>query len=490
MNKIVTAFLIVVFASCGESDSSSPPDPSLDPKLTKIEISGSSSPIYYGVVASLQLTATGFDQFDDPFSAKFIWSSSDTLTAKVDSAGLVTIISVGSINIKAESQGVSQSVIINIISLPPAPVVTSLMLDDITNNANAGDFEISFTKASDESKISEYRVIMVKSAVASGFQTSTANAVTADRYLAVAKTNNNAKVTLPTNSLDSDGEAIIEGTLYTAFVLSVADGINAKDNALSAPSNSIKAAQTTVKITFVADDGVIITDGTKTVIVDAMPPSFSVNISGTVTSWIPAASGLITAIQNGTPPYDNISVILVTHDHLDHWAIGSTGNFLNSHLQAKLIGPPQVVSNFTGNAQVVPLNPALFQSEETTIDGIKVKALRMVHFNNFGLDFSSVQNFAFLIEIGGKKILHLGDADYTTQNFSSFDLVNENVDVVIVPAATIKLTSPNMDLVRTLIAPGHIIAAHLETNKTESQVKAVWGNDIDVFTKSLQFLRY
>ncbi|NOT08933.1 MAG: hypothetical protein HOP28_12110 [Gemmatimonadales bacterium] len=483
---ILVAFATTVGLACSPAGGTQPAPPA----LTTIVITGSISPIVLGVVPTLQLTASGLDQNNTPFPATFTWSSSDVSKAPVSGSGLVTIVAVGSVSIKAESQGVSRSVTIEIIPLPPAPKASAVILDDVTNNGNAGDVEVSFERAGDETKLSEYRVIIVKTAKASGFLLSEANAAGATRYLAIAKTSQNVKVTLPTDALDSDGDAILEGTSYTAFVLSVADGVNAKDNALSSASNAVKIAPTTVKITFVGDDGVVITDGAKTVIIDAMPPSFSVVINQITTSWIPAAAGLVSAIQNGTPPYDNISVAMVTHDHLDHWAIASTGSFLASHPQAQLIGPPQVVSNFPGNGQVSPLNPALFQSGETTIDGIRIKAFRMVHFSNFGLDFSSVQNLAFLVEIGGKKILHLGDADYTNENFAPFDFVNENVDVVILPAATFKLNAANIGLVRTLIAADNIIAAHLETSMTAGQVKVVWGDDVAVFTQSLQFLRY
>jgi L-ascorbate metabolism protein UlaG (beta-lactamase superfamily) len=236
-----------------------------------------------------------------------------------------------------------------------------------------------------------------------------------------------------------------------------------------------------IKITFVGDDGVIVTDGTKTVLIDALVTRFDI--------WKIAAPGLITSIKNGTAPYDKIAANLVTHDHFDHWDIGTTQTFLKSHLQSTLIAPPQVTKFISSNSQVTTLAPPLFQAAETTVDGIKIKALRMVHFNNFGLDFSPLENLAFLVELGGMKILHLGDADFTEKNFAPFQLQNENIDVVIIPAATIKLTAQNLDLVKLHINPKNIIAAHLEGNVSEAQVKSVWGN-ITVFTESLQFVEY
>lgn len=164
--------------------------------------------------------------------------------------------------------------------------------------------------------------------------------------------------------------------------------------------------------------------------------------------------------------------------------------FSFSHPEARFLGPPQVTAQLTGlAAQVVPLSAGLFQSEAVTVDGIPVTAMRMLHFNNFGLDFSAIQNYTFLVEIGGKKILHLGDSDITDQNLVPFAPDLADIDVVIVPAATINLTTAIINRIRNRIAPSLIIAAHLELGITESQVKLIWGDDVTAFTQSLQFVR-
>lgn len=462
-----------------------------DPKTLKsIIITGATSPVILGAVPTLQLTAEGRDQDNNPFPAQFIWNTSDASKATVSVSGLVTIIAVGTVTIRAESQGISGSVSIEITPPPQAQAVGAVVLDDVTNQGKASDFEVSFDRVVDETRVREYRIMMVKSAKAPGFRLSDADAMAPARFLAVARTGQNVKVTLAVGAVDTDGDAIVEGTMYSAFVLSVADGVNARDNALSQPSNAFEAAQTTVKITFVGDMGVVISDGTRSVIIDAIPLDFSVVIGQITVTWIPAAPGLVTAITNGTPPYGNIPVALVTHDHLDHWAIASSGTFLARHSEATLLAPPQAASNFPGNTRVTALNPALFESREVTVGGIRIRALRMLHFNNFGLDFSGVENLAFLVDIGGKRILHLGDADYTSQNFAPFDLTDAAVDVVIVPAATVKVIGANINLVRTLIAPGNILAAHLEASMTERHVRDIWGEDVAVFSRSLQFVRY
>lgn len=458
--------------------------------LTRIVISGATSPIILGSRATIQLSAQGTDQLNRPIAATFAWASSDPTLASIDQAGLVTLVATGSVTISAASQGVTGTTVIAIVPPPPAPAVGRITLDDVTNHGTAADFEVAFAKVADESRVREYRVIMVKASSTSPLSLTAVSALPASRYTLVAKANRDVKVALSAATLDVDGQPIGEDIPYFALALSVADGVNAKEHSLSAPSNTMRAGQTTVKLTFVADDGVLVSDGTKAVAIDALPPTSTVLVNQQTISWIPAAPGLLDAIQNATPPYDGIAAYLVTHDHPDHWAQASTVSFLASHPLAVLAGPQQVVSRLAGHPRVSGLSPGLYQSGETTVDGIRIRAYGMLHFNNFGVDFSSVQNVAYLVELGGRKVLHLGDADYTRENFATFDLLGERIDVVIVPAAAAKVTAANIQLVRSLIAPRLIVAAHLETAMSERQLKDAWGDDVVVFTQSLQFVRY
>jgi L-ascorbate metabolism protein UlaG (beta-lactamase superfamily) len=478
---------LTLLALVGQACSSGGPE---SPVLTTITITGAASPVVLGAVATIPLTATALDQNGTPIPATFSWRSSSPATASVDGSGTVTVIAIGSATITAEAQGVSASVTIVVIPPPGAPAVAEVVLDDVRNQGDASDFEVRFGAADPGAGVKEYRVVVVKGPAISRFGLDAANALPPARYLVVSTLSQSVGVSLPVGALDSDGDPIVEGVSYAAFVLAVADGVNTSGNSLSPASNTIAAARTTIKITFVGADGVAITDGVKTVLIDALPFGFSVVINQVTTAWVPAAPGLLDAIQAGSPPYANISALLVTHDHPDHWATSRAAGFLAGHPTAGLIGPSQVAAQVAGNARVTAITPPLLGSAETTVDGVRLRALRMVHFNNFGLDFSQVANLAFLLELGGKKILHLGDADLTSQNLAPFGLKSEQIDVVILPAATIKLTATSIEAVRSLIGAAHLVAAHLETTATEALVKAAWGADVEVFTKSLQFRRY
>jgi hypothetical protein len=110
-----------------------------------------------------------------------------------------------------------------------------------TNEIGTGeDILVYFEAGTDETTISEYRIMMVKSANASGFDLAGANGVAASNYTAVSPSGNaNYSTTLSATATDVDGDAIIINTAYQAFVLSVADGTIAGTATLSTPSSDL-----------------------------------------------------------------------------------------------------------------------------------------------------------------------------------------------------------------------------------------------------------
>ncbi len=121
-----------------------------------------------------------------------------------------------------------------------APAAINVTAKDIDNNGNGSDLEVSFdSQKGQNTRIESYRVMVVKSGDASSFKLSDANGAT--DYTTVDKVEDapSYTVVLDSDANDVDGDAIAEGVSYKVFVLSVADGINATENALSAASAAI-----------------------------------------------------------------------------------------------------------------------------------------------------------------------------------------------------------------------------------------------------------
>lgn len=111
--------------------------------------------------------------------------------------------------------------------------VSSLSVIDYGNNANASDIRISFVKPEELAAVNSFRIFVVKSNSTSSFNLVLATSLSSDRFLEVTKTTTGENIDLPANLLDSDGEEIVEGSLYKIVVLSVAAQIDNQDNQLS-----------------------------------------------------------------------------------------------------------------------------------------------------------------------------------------------------------------------------------------------------------------
>lgn len=116
-------------------------------------------------------------------------------------------------------------------------VATNVTVSNVNNYNDGRDLRVSFNKAADESNISQYRIMIVRTGDASRFNLSTANNVSSYNYTAVNKTGGYINTTLPSNARDVDGNLIRNGISYQAFVMSV--GYYSSSNALSAPSTAI-----------------------------------------------------------------------------------------------------------------------------------------------------------------------------------------------------------------------------------------------------------
>ncbi|WP_181150812.1 copper amine oxidase N-terminal domain-containing protein [Paenibacillus sp. PCH8] len=153
----------------------------------------------------------------------------------------------------------ASSTVLRLTTNGNAGVISNLAVADIGDNGDGRDLRVSFNKAADESRISAYRVYVVRSANVGSFTLSAANA--SNNYTQVNKTGGNLSVTLP-NAVDTNGYTITNNVAYRVFVLSVNNNGNSSQNALSGYSSQITlsanaavTAPNTVAATDIGDNG-------------------------------------------------------------------------------------------------------------------------------------------------------------------------------------------------------------------------------------------
>lgn len=130
----------------------------------------------------------------------------------------------------------SSSLVLNQGTLT-APAITKV--EDISDYGDGRDLRVSFNKVSDESRISGYRIFVVKNSKQSSFNLSQANYVSSANYTSVNKTNYNLTQTLSYNTRDTDGDLIRNNISYRVFVMAVGTGTYNGTNTLSSASSLI-----------------------------------------------------------------------------------------------------------------------------------------------------------------------------------------------------------------------------------------------------------
>lgn len=362
-----------------------------------------------------------------------------------------------------------------------APTVAITLVDDLTNQGNASDLQVTFNKGADETLISAYRIIVVKNENAGTFTLSSAEALTETSYESVTPNGNDREVTLRSALTDADGTAIVEGKAYVVFVLSMADGVKATLNSLSGVSQPIELAQHAIKITYMGNMGFVISDGNKQVIIDGL--------HGNLTGWYQVPQTALNNLQSGRAPFGASDIAMTTHGHGDHYSIPAINSFLVSNANAMYLAPPQARSGISGN-QVADLNIELHEEQLFSHNNIEVEILRGYHFNpSTGHDFSGVENYMYIVHIGNLKVLHMGDLRYTEANLTPFNLKDRGIDIVIIPTFSNLIDASHNDLIKAQVNPRHIIATHLQSTTPVSTVRFAFP-EADVFTLPLGFKRY
>lgn len=180
----------------------------------------------------------------------------------------------------------------------------------------------------------------------------------------------------------------------------------------------------TLEVTYIANEGYMITMGDTRVLIDALPKS---------TYYANPSDALAAKVMDGIPPFDNIDYVLVTHDHPDHFNAGMTSRFLMHHPAAQLIASEETCRQFTGDSisgrRHRGISLKMGQQETIREDRAEIVALRLAH----GRD-TSISNLAYVVRSNGYTIVHVGDARLSTNeeylrtvNWSSY-----NVDLLFV----------------------------------------------------------
>jgi L-ascorbate metabolism protein UlaG (beta-lactamase superfamily) len=257
-------------------------------------------------------------------------------------------------------------------------------------------------------------------------------------------------------------------------------------------SANIAAPQTGVEITYIANEGVLLASGDKQVLIDSLHRN---DRAFSHYAFLPAAER--EKIETAKAPFDKIDLLLFSHRHYDHFHAEAAGLHLQHNPNTMLVSSQQVVSDIEQQfknyaaikSRALSATPPLKERVAMNVAGIEFELLGVGH----GSDERnrSVQNLGHVIKLGGKKLLHVGDAELEPEIFAKLNLDEEGIDIAILPFWLL-IGKDGPAIVREHIKPKHLIAVHVETLKAAkitSQIKEAFPDAI-VFTTMLEKRRY
>jgi L-ascorbate metabolism protein UlaG (beta-lactamase superfamily) len=188
------------------------------------------------------------------------------------------------------------------------------------------------------------------------------------------------------------------------------------------------AAELTVS--FLANEGFLIGDSIRSVVIDGFvtrPHSKYGAVDASVWERMLAREA----------PFDNVVLALVSHVHRDHFQPRAAMAFLLAHPETTLVSSPDVRKALESepafdrvSERVKSLEPAWGERLAWEIEGLRVEFLHLPHG---GIPWSEIHNIGHVVELDGKSVLHIGDAQQDSQPYEAVDLSKTVFDVALIP---------------------------------------------------------
>ncbi len=186
------------------------------------------------------------------------------------------------------------------------------------------------------------------------------------------------------------------------------------------------------KVQYLGNEAVHFSHGAKSVLFDA----FYSNDHGQYQLLEENTKDALLAAES---PYDNVSLVFVSHIHGDHFSPGPTLDYLRQHPNVHLLAPGQVIDAVLQNGGVdintqlrrVDLSPGE-RPISISIEGFSVAVAAIPHSG--GPRNQDIENLVFRVAIGdGTTVAHFGDSVAEQRWFKPLKNFFQPVDVAFVP---------------------------------------------------------
>ncbi len=242
-----------------------------------------------------------------------------------------------------------------------------------------------------------------------------------------------------------------------------------------------------IEIQYLANQGVLISDSNTTIYVDGI-------FEDEFEAFDHLPKDSLKKVWNNVLDQNKKSFILVSHLHRDHFGSDLTGKFLQSDRNALFISPQETADKFRDdyadfnkiNEQVKTLPLSTYEYEALEFDKIKITIINLPHLGES--PWKEAVNYAYIIEINGKKILHLGDAKIDESSLKALAFPDLNLDIAIMHIGQMASVEQK-ELIDQYIAPKQLMAAHIPLSyydTAQSLLKDIGYDEVIIFNTPLK----
>jgi L-ascorbate metabolism protein UlaG (beta-lactamase superfamily) len=255
-------------------------------------------------------------------------------------------------------------------------------------------------------------------------------------------------------------------------------------------------------VTYVANEGFLIEGAGKKVLIDAL-------FGGWQSDWCDVPSDSIVQLMTGAlPPFDDIDLIAVTHDHVDHFDAEITAAHLKNNHRGVLVCTPQAEEKLAATgpyAEIKDRIRTVYSPGDSAVlmefSGIGLRILPTRHGAYWETDpvtkeyvncHRYVQHLEFVITLGRRVLFHCGDAPLMDPSvYYSFGFGEKDMDLAFVQwwSPQEEMMSATQALVRDIIRPERIILMHLSPGEKfvdQSKQKVPVAREVFVPQYSMQ----
>lgn len=241
--------------------------------------------------------------------------------------------------------------------------------------------------------------------------------------------------------------------------------------AASAPKGR-NAESAPLEITYIGNEGFLISRGEKKVIIDALH----------MNPWNYPSTGdrVFSMMLEDRPPFDGIDLSVASHAHSDHVSPRMTAELLKRNPGVVFVSSPLACdslrmvagSDFEKIAgRVVSVDPGWKKIVKLQRNGIDVEFFGV---NHNGPGTTPYKTLATIIDLDGIRIVHLADeaVESNLENFEAVDLERAGIDIAFADRLFLA-DSVGQYIMKRYVKPEHIILMH------------AWEYELDTAAKQL-----